>query len=61
MKEEGGLATERARAGGPRHEHVRSGGGSPGTAAPGRARGRQGKREREGRWQGRLMSGVDSR
>jgi hypothetical protein len=55
---EGGLAMARARAGGPGHEHVRSGGGSPRTAAPGRTRGRQGKREKgertgkAGRWAG---------
>jgi hypothetical protein len=42
----GGLATACPRAGRPGHECVRSGGGSPGTAAPGHARGRQGKRER---------------
>jgi hypothetical protein len=58
VKEEGGLAMARARAGGPGHEHVWSDGGSPGTTAPGRARGRQGKREKRervgeaGRWAG---------
>jgi hypothetical protein len=36
-EEEGGLATARDRAGDPEHERVRSGGGSLGTAAPGRA------------------------
>jgi hypothetical protein len=52
----------RARAGAPEHERVRSGGGSPRTTAPGRAQGRQGKKERRARagetdeW-GRLIVG----
>jgi hypothetical protein len=56
VKEEGGLATACAQAGGPEHERVRSGGGSPGTAMPGRVQGRQRKREKgerareAGRW-----------
>jgi hypothetical protein len=61
VKEEGGLATACAQARGPGHERVQSGGGSLRTAAPDRARGRQGKREREGRGRWRPMSGDDLR
>jgi hypothetical protein len=59
----GVLAMARTRARGLRHEPVRSDGGSPRTAAPGRAWGRQGKRERRARagetdqW-GRLTVGT---
>jgi hypothetical protein len=47
MKVEGGLAAARARAGGPGHEQVWSGGGSPGTRRRVARRGGRG-REREG-------------